>query len=176
MFCSSKRNLEIRNPPRRRLPICSRSGLFVFHFNIVVAFLSEFVGRRLLGGFLISRARKLMTSKMSASRALASRYVQEKFSYCITLTIAADPGSWLRVQYAAIVRVMQYENFSCTYLEAKALDAYVPLTSVSKGLEDRLEKLLNDEGEDDDAEDSSDVHLRRSTTSRVCLRGPSKRM
>ncbi|KAF3018633.1 rRNA bioproteinsis protein rrp5 [Penicillium rubens] len=36
------------------------------------------------------------------------------------------------------------------------LTGYVPLTSVSKGLEDRLEKLLNDEGEDDDAEDSSD--------------------
>ncbi|KAJ5782565.1 hypothetical protein N7457_004339 [Penicillium paradoxum] len=36
------------------------------------------------------------------------------------------------------------------------LTGYVPLTSVSKGLEDRLEKMLNDEGEDDDAEDSSD--------------------
>ncbi|KGO58033.1 Nucleic acid-binding, OB-fold [Penicillium expansum] len=36
------------------------------------------------------------------------------------------------------------------------LTGYVPLTAVSKGLEDRLEKMLNDEGEDDDAEDSSD--------------------
>ncbi|KAJ5558964.1 hypothetical protein N7461_002936 [Penicillium sp. DV-2018c] len=36
------------------------------------------------------------------------------------------------------------------------LTGYVPLTSVSKGLEDRLEKMLNDEGEDDDAEESSD--------------------
>lgn len=36
------------------------------------------------------------------------------------------------------------------------LVGYVPLTSVSKGLEDRLEKMLNDEGDDDDAEDSSD--------------------
>ncbi|KXG47829.1 Nucleic acid-binding, OB-fold [Penicillium griseofulvum] len=36
------------------------------------------------------------------------------------------------------------------------LTGYVPLTSISKGLEDRLEKMLNDEGEDDDAEDSSD--------------------
>ena len=30
------------------------------------------------------------------------------------------------------------------------LTGYVPLTSISKGLEDRLEKMLNDEGEDDE--------------------------
>ncbi|KAJ6099171.1 hypothetical protein N7467_000706 [Penicillium canescens] len=35
------------------------------------------------------------------------------------------------------------------------LTGYVPLTAVSKGLEDKIEKMLNDEGEDDD-EDSSD--------------------
>jgi rRNA biogenesis protein RRP5 len=36
------------------------------------------------------------------------------------------------------------------------LVGYVPLTSVSKGLEDRIEKMLNDDAEDDDADDSSD--------------------
>lgn len=36
------------------------------------------------------------------------------------------------------------------------LVGYVPLTSVSKGLEDKIEKMLNDEAEDENAEDSSD--------------------
>src|ERR1700712_5093940 len=36
------------------------------------------------------------------------------------------------------------------------LVGYVPLTSVSKGLEDRIEKMLNDEAEDDDADNSED--------------------
>ena len=35
------------------------------------------------------------------------------------------------------------------------LTGYVPLTSVSKGLEDRIEKLLNDEEDDDDENDES---------------------
>lgn len=39
------------------------------------------------------------------------------------------------------------------------LVGYVPLTSVSKVLDDKIEKLLNEEGEDDDEEDSSDDEI-----------------